>query len=612
MTILASLARAYERLSIKGDAPPFGYARINIGFAVRIDGMGRPTCNPIDLRQPNAKAHNLIGQRIEVPTFLSQRTSGIDPNFLWDKTAYALGIDKPDPKKSAEKQAEYAARVVKMHQSFFELHQKYLSMETDIGLVALLRFLECWKPENYGNWPEDMKGENIVFQLDGDTKQYIHARPAAKKCWARILSDEPASEAICLINGTKSRIAASHPPIKNVAGAQSSGAFIVSFNQDAFTSYGHEQGDNAPVSEAAAFAYATALNLFLQNDSGHRMQIGDASTVYWADASDATAAKDAEDLFADFLEIDEGSEAKKITAILENVRLGRPPADFKPDLPKDVRFHVLGLAPNIARLSVRFYIEDDFDAIAANFLDHFARLRIEPPPKNVNPPMWRYLVETATSRESKNVPPNLAGEFLRAILTGAPYPHNLLATLLMRIRAEKLIPRNPKTKKEILDSLALRVSLLKAILLRNHPNFNSEVPVSLDPANKDPGYLLGRLFATYEYAQSQALGGNVSATIRDQYYGAASATPRAVFPVLQRKAANHLSRLRKDKPGLAVNLDRDIGEIFDLADADKLFAPILTMQHQAMFAIGYYHQRNKFFRPKDEIKLEANSKGQKQ
>lgn len=533
---------------------------------------------------------------MEVPTFLSQRTSGIDPNFLWDKTPYVLGVDKIDLKKTASKREKDALRVLEMHRSFVELHKKYLTDETDPGLVALLRFIQRWTPENFSGWPDEMLGENVVFELVGETRQYLHERPAAVECWTRVLADAPAFKSICLIDGSESRATLSHPPIKNVDNAQTSGAFIVSFNQNAFKSYGHDQGDNAPVSESAAFKYTTALNLFLERNSGHRIQIGDASTVFWADASGAEAAKQAEDFFSALLEpIDENTEAKHVGAILENIRLGRDAGDYQPNLPKDVRFHVLGLAPNAARLSIRFYIEDDFGEIAKNFLAHFARLRIEPlPDRDVNPPLWRYLIEIASQKKSENVPPNFAGEFLRAILTGAPYPRNLLPVLLMRLRTDK-------------DVNALRVAWLKALLLRNHSSFATEAPVSLDPTLKDPGYLLGRLFATYEYVQTQALGGNVNATIRDQYYGTASATPRAVFPILQRKATHHLSRLRKDKPGLAVNLDKDIGEIFELAEAEKLFTPTLTAQRQALFAIGYYHQRNKFFRPRDEAKADANS-----
>ncbi len=377
-------------------------------------------------------------------------------------------------------------------------------------------------------------------------------------------------------------------PIKGVDNAQSSGAFIVSFNQDAFTSYGHEQGDNAPVSEQAAFKYTSALNRFLERGSGHRLLIGDASTVFCADASDAEAANEAEDIFAALFRVDEKVEAKKIAAILEAVRNGKPVAEFTPDLPQGVRFYVLGLSPNAARLSVRFFIEDDFREIATRYLAHIARMRIEPPPKEEAASIWRLLIETAAQHKSENIPPNLAGEWLRAILTGSYYPLTLLSTLLMRLRADH-------------DANALRVGMMKAVLIRN---FEMEAPVSLDPENNDPGYLLGRLFAAYEYTQSQALGGNVNATIRDQYYGTASATPRAVFPLLQRKTTHHLSRLRKDKPGLAINLDRRIGEIFELAQPESLFVPTLSAQRQALFTVGYYHQRNDFYRRKDDARDE--------
>jgi CRISPR-associated protein Csd1 len=209
-------------------------------------------------------------------------------------------------------------------------------------------------------------------------------------------------------------------------------------------------------------------------------------------------------------------------------------------------------------------------------------MRIEPPPKDESPPIWRCLIETAARRKTENIPPNLAGEWLRTILTGGDYPLTLLATVLMRLRADK-------------DVNALRVAILKAVLITRR----KEVPVSLDLENRDPGYLLGRLFAAYEYAQTQALGGSVNATIRDKYYGTASATLRAVFSLLQRNATHHLSRLRKDHPNRARWLDQQIGQIFELSDADKLFVPTLTAQRQALFAVGYYHQKNSFYRRKN-------------
>src|SRR6185312_16477306 len=170
---------------------------------------------------------------------------------------------------------------------------------------------------------------------------------------------------------------------------------------------------------------------------------------------------------------------------------------------------------------------------------------------------------------------------LRAILAGAPYPRTLLSTLIMRLRADH-------------DVNALRVGMLKSVLVRN---FEMEVPVALDPAFTDQGYLLGRLFALYEQVQSAALGRGVNATIKDKYYGAASAQPRKVFHLLESGSANHLSKVGKQKPGMKVNLEKQIGAIMDLMEPGRdPFPTSLPDKGQALFGLGYYHQRNELFR----------------
>jgi CRISPR-associated protein Csd1 len=472
-----------------------------------------------------------------------------------------------------------------------------LAGEDDPGLQAFLRFVDRWRPQDFDRfrWPEDMKDQNIIFALEserlsGEGIRCIHDREPARALWSRLCSQGERVTAACLVTGERGTVARLHPAIKGVWGAQTSGASIVSFNLDAFTSYGNKQGENAPVSEAAAFAYTTALNHFLNRRSAQRIQIGDASTVFWADGPIVTA-KEAEGVFAALLgaNVDETVEARKVAAILKAVRDGRSAADFKSEFPQGVRFFVLALAPNASRLSVRFHIEDDFGMIAGRFLAHAERMRIEPTPGQERPSIWRLLIETAVQRKSENIPPKLAGDWLRAILTDNPYPLTLLSTVLMRLRADR-------------DVNGLRVAVLKAVLIRN---FTWEVPVSLDLENKDSGYLLGRLFAAYEYALTQALRPKVNGTIRDQYYPTATATPRSVFPLLQRKVTHHLSRLRKDKPGLVVYLDRRICEIFEIAGPHLLFVATLNAQRQAMFAVGYYHQRNSFYRRKEEQRAAA-------
>lgn len=579
MSALAALVRAYDRLAKRGEVPAYGYSQEKIGFLIALNGDGTPAGPPIDLRASEGRKRAPRLMAVPQPV---KRTSGIAPNFLWDKTAYVLGVTAGEGKRTAQE-----------HAAFLERHAGWLAGTDDQGLQALLRFIAWWRPERFDalGWPQEMKDQNVVFALESERLDgvCIHDREAARDLWARLSSEGERTEAVCLITGRRGPISRLHPAIKGVWGGQSSGGSIVSFNLDAFTSYGHEQGDNAPVSEAAAFAYTAALNHFLGRDSGHRIQIGDASTVFWAEAPDDMAAREAEDFFASFMGADEKAEARKIEAVLKSLREGRPVDLIVKDLPPGVRFYVLGLAPNAARLSQRFYLEDDFGVIAERYLRHLDRMRLDPPPKEEAPSMWRMLIETAPLRKAENIQPNLAGEWMRAILADTPYPLTLLSTLLMRMRADGEVN-------------ALRVAILKCVLIRNFgKTFKGEVPVSLDKECREPGYLLGRLFATYEQIQTAALGRSVNATIKDKFFGAASSSPRKVFPVLDKGAAPHLSKIGKQRPGQKVVLDRLVAEIYELmAPGDDPFPAHLSDRQQGLFALGYYHQRNDFFRKTDK------------
>lgn len=578
MSILAALTKAYDRLAERHEVPPFGYSSEKIGFLISLNEDGSPAGPPIDLRQGSGK--KLTPRMLPVPQ-PTKRTSGIAPNFLWDKTSYVLGVTAGDGKRPADE-----------HAAFVKRHNDALAATDDPGLRALLAFLRDWTPETFAalGWPEEMKDQNTVFTLEGDRlgNRYLHDRAAAREVWADLASTGAQAQAVCLVSGKTAPIARLHPAIKGVWGGQSSGVSIVSYNQNAFESYGHEQGDNAPVSEAAVFAYTAVLNRFLESDSRNRLQIGDASTVFWADASDAATAHLAEDTFLALLSgIDEDKQAGEVRAILDKIRQGLPVHDFAPHLAEGVRFYVLGLAPNAARVSIRYWFEDDFGHLAENYRRYVEDIRIAPPPRDPYPPLWRYLQETAVLGKRENVPPNLAGELLRAILTGTRYPLTLLSNILMRLRSDKSIT-------------ALRVALLRAVLIRNYGYTDKEAPVAFDPDNINKGYLLGRLFAVYEHVQSAALGRNVNATVRDKYYGAASAQPRKVFAILASGSANHLSKVGKARPGARVNLEKEIGAIMALmSPGDDPFPASLSAEQQALFGLGYYHQRNQFFVAKD-------------
>lgn len=571
MSILASLVRAYDRLP---DAPEPGFSAQNIGVLVSLNEDGS-VANVSDWRDGEGRKRRPRPMQVPQPV---KRTAGIAPNFLWDKTSYVLGVTAGAGKRTAEE-----------HAAFKERHEKELAGTDDVGLKALLLFLQQWTPDQFvePRWKEDYRDENVAFVLESDraAQHWLHDRPAAKALWARVSGEAAGAEQICLVTGETGPVARLHPAIKGVWGGQSSGGSIVSFNLDAFTSYGHSQGDNAPISEMAALKYTTVLNRFLERDSGHRIQIGDASTVFWADASDREVARRAVSFFQAMITDPsdaaiETTAAKDIGILLARLRKGEQLKKVDADLAKGVRFHVLGLAPNAARISIRFYYDNDFGVLARNYQRFVDDMRIEPEWREPYPALWRYLVETAVLRKRENVPPNLAGEWMRAILTGTNYPLTLLIGTLMRIRVDGEVN-------------ALRAALLKAVLIRN---FKMEVPVALDPNERDKGYVLGRLFAVYEEVQRSALGGRVNATIKDKFYGSASATPRKVFALLESGSANHLAKVRKLNIGRETNLQKLLDQIMDLMEPSQdPYPSSFSSKQQALFGLGYHHQRSDFF-----------------
>ncbi|AQS41297.1 MAG: CRISPR-associated protein Cas8c [Candidatus Tokpelaia hoelldobleri] len=583
MTILSSLVRAYERIP---NVPPSGFTREKIGAVLVLNPDGS-VVRIDDLRDVSKK--KALSASIDVPKPV-KRTAGIAPNFLWDKTSYTLGITAGEGKRTAEE-----------HAAFVDYHEKLLAGSDDEGLKVFLSFLRRWNGNLSGIacWNDDLLDSNIIFVLknDWEDKQWLHLRPAARNLWANLANDDSVPQGVCLITGHHAPVARLHPAIKGVFGAQSAGAALSSFNKDSFTSYGHEQGNNAPVSVYAADAYTTALNLMLARGSGNHMLIGDTTVVFWAEAEDAAVARRAEQAFdaiwggsVDKEEIADNLEretSQKISTLLDSIRKGKQLHDIDPALEKDVRFFVLGLAPNAARLVVRFFYEDSFGHIVRNYQKFIEEMRVEPGWKTPYPPFFLYLSTMATLGKRENLPPRLAAEWMQSIISGGRYPATLLSTMLMRIRLDSHVN-------------ALRASILKAMLIRNF-HATKEATVMLNTECRNTGYLLGRLFAVYEQMQSAALGPNVNATVKDKFYASASVQPRKVFNILERNSANHLAKLRKTKGGYAVNLEKLVREIMGPMNPDGDPFPIsLSPKEQGLFGLAYHQQKGEFFKPKSE------------
>ena len=603
MTILQSLARRYDRLVLAREAPVPGFAPAQISFTFVLAATGQViTVN--DERSGDKKKRPRALEAPQAPS--DRRGERIVAGAFWDPSDYALGVARPEMSGSASAVEKLARKAVEKFAAFQKRHRDLLAGTDDEGCIALLRFLEWWTPDKLSGLPHasDIPGQNIAFRLQGESN-FIHERAAVRDALTMEAASRDAKAGMCLVTGIQAPIARLHPPIKGIGDKL---APLVSFNEDAFTSHGKLQGANAPVSEAAAFAYATALNGLL-TPSGvtakgrtlyrNRVMLGETTVVFWAERGGAETVLRAliagEDELVDLdgaPPVDEATEAVKVRDMLRRMETGTPLRDADPGMDPGTRVYVLGLSPNAARLSVRFWVEQSLADFARHFQHHWQDLRLDPVPQPWPPPLWRLLLELAPQREAKNIPPHLGGEVMRAILTGLPYPSALLTQTIMRIRADG-------------DVNALRVALAKAVITRvarkQHETLSSQIPdaphwkdplVALDRDEANIGYRLGRLFALLDYAQYLSVG-SVNAGVKEKFFASASSTPRRIFPSLLRMSQNHLSDARKspDTRDRANHTDSEIKQVMDGLEAHTPFPATLALDDQGRFIVGFYHQR---------------------
>lgn len=246
--ILQALNDYYERKAAEpgSEMPPYGFGVQKISFCLVLSESGE-LIETVDLRDRQEKKY--VPRPLNAPMLPFKRAVGIAPNFTWDNTGYVLGVDGKGK----------AARTQETHDSFKKLQRKVSQGVEDVGLRALLRFLNSWTPDCFSSLSqsEEMRDTNLVFRLESDI-QFLHERPAIQQAWAQEYRRLAGTcDGFCLVTGQEATIASLHPDISGVAGAQPSGALLVSFNLPAFRSYGKEQSLNAPVGERAAFAYTT-------------------------------------------------------------------------------------------------------------------------------------------------------------------------------------------------------------------------------------------------------------------------------------------------------------------------------------------------------------------
>ncbi len=598
--ILQALTEYYQSLVQAEKIAAPGWKSSDISFVLCISDEGElEQVISIKNQVSQGKKTVLRPQSMILPVPADGRTStAVRPNFLWDKSDYLLGISKGGTQRG-----------IKYFNGAKEYHEAILSGVVSPAATALLAFFQQWDPEKAPEHPalqdamEDiLKGANMVFRYSGG---YIHEDPEIRDAWQRHYADQSTGiEMTCLVTGKQAAVARIHPKIKGIINGEAMGNTLVGFNSPSVCSYGKEQSYNAPVSQQAAFAYTAALN-YLLADREHVYRLGDATVVCWA-----RGGGDAYQAFfgGALLGAPTPYSAADLRGMTAQLCQGIP-VDFQEDkLDPNMDFYILGLSPNAARLSVRFFLHNTFQGFLDHIQAHYDRLEIAQSNDNKfdNIPLWCLLYATVRSQTKyepssykeakqnleKYLPPELSGEILRSILMNTRYPATLLNGITLRIRAEHEITRS-------------RAAAIKACLLQNYrclpiySTLREVLTVELnDSCNYQP-YVLGRLFAVMEQIQLASADWKLNRTIKDSYFTSAATTPKNIYAKLFPLSEYHMKKLLRDKPGLANILGKEKGSLIG-----KLTAPIpprFMPEETDCFYIGYYHQSNQKKEEKEHV-----------
>lgn len=582
--ILQALAKYYENITEEGKASKPGWCSAKVSYLIDLSPNG-DVKGIISLKteEERGKKALLVPQILLVPEMVT-RSSDVSANFLCDNAKYLLGITQEEDEKN-KKRAEECFLAAK------EKHLLLLAQAEDEMAKAICLFFEKWNPkeamehpEIRENWEEITESSNLIF---GMGMEFAQDDPEIRGIWNNCAVEEnKEAQGICLVTGEQAEIARIHRGIKGVPGAQSSGAALVSFNASAFESYGKKQSYNAPVGKYAEFAYTTALNYLLSNRE-YSIQVGDSMVVYWAESGETSY----QDFFTACTDSPTDNQ-EELKSLFERIKLGKP-INFKGDeLNLEQRFYVLSLAPNAARLSVRFFYENSFGNILTNIFEHYRRMEIVKPKWEQKEYLsLREMLFETVNKNSKDKRPvsNMATMTFRAILSGGRYPERLYSDTLIRIRAEQ-------------DEGKLnwrRMAIIKTYLMHNCNWKEGDDYMGLNEESNDIAYVLGRLFSVLESIQLDANPG-IQATIRDRYFNSACGTPAVVFPTLVKLKNSHMKKIGREKEGTKKYYEKLLSEIMWKVDANEGIPKRLSLEEQGKFAIGYYHQTQKKYEKREE------------
>lgn len=569
--ILKELYNYYQLHS--SELPAFGKELKQIGFILVIDKDGE-FIRFEDRRLPDKKSADsfLVAKSVG-------RTAAPKPNHLYDNSSYILCFsDKSniDPLKYynvfkesvlsiAERNPENAD--IEALRKFFnqDVNKKLAKMQAD----NLWPEIEKSLTKKYAFFSFRIEGDNLILAEKEDLiKMACQHEDIAK-------ANSTSKGKRCLITGDKGNIVETSTATM-IPGSQATAKLVTFQVKSGYDSYGKMKGENAPIGEEAEFCYSTALNKMLGKDSRNKFTIGTRTFLFWA-SSGSEAGKEMEDCLFSLLGIETTADPDKnleaVKQTFSSIFSGKIPSA------SDDRFFIMGVSPNSARIAVNYWAEIPLKSFAQNILTHFNDFSIIDTRKDKKPygGIRSILSAVTLGGKASEATPNLPEAIVKSIFQNLPYPASLFGECIRRIRAEQKV-------------YITRAAILKAYLNRIKTN-QIKLNEMLDKNNSNPGYLSGRLFAAIEKIQSDANGIN---SVKERYLNSVSSTPAAIFPTLLNLSVHHSEKLATPKAVYFEKLKQEIINKFD----PEGFPVQLSLQDQGRFFVGYYHQMQDFYTPK--------------
>ncbi|MFI6100782.1 type I-C CRISPR-associated protein Cas8c/Csd1 [Lentzea sp. NPDC051213] len=498
------------------------------------------------------------------------RTVGVAPNLAADDVQYVLGWDDADSKP---------ARVAQCHTAFVELTQRWADSpegQHDQIAQAVARFYRSGHTARLRREPEATTKQRVLITV-GTTPAYRAASVTA--FWTAEVTRRKGGgqRGLCLVCGRTGPLLDTLPgkvPARLVPGATNDAA-LVSVNERVFGYDLTTQLTCSPICIPCGEGVSAGLVRVLDSDNTTSYGGQDSRLAWWITEP---VARNPMRLILD-------ADPKQVDALISSVHSGKAAPGLD-----TTKLCALTVGGNVARVMVRDWLEIPLSTVERNVAAWFADLDMVTlhPDELVRPPLQRLVRVTGRWQRIErryaflgakgSAHPHAAQrDLLNAALRNTSPPPSLLIHLLHRVRTDGRVDTS-------------RAALLRLMLLRSYLTTEKPMP-GLDESNTDPAYVAGRVFAALDALQHDAFDGKLNTTYANRYLAGAVTNPRAALLAGSKLADAWLRKFRGPRKGTGVNHSRELTTLFGLLDPAAGIPHRTTPAQQALFLLGYHHQR---------------------